>query len=160
MDPRVPAATPWRVLLVEDSRDDAELIEISLREAGLEVECLQAWSITAVQEALREFAPQLVLSDLNLPGFSAEEALALGRYDGTATLRNNLAAMLMDLGRTGEATAHFEAIVAEEQDPTLVTLAWARLVRLYSQQDRAADTNGSFQLSHRARLYPATVKIR
>ncbi len=79
MDPRVPAATPWRVLLVEDSRDDAELIEISLREAGLEVECLQAWSVAAVQEALREFAPQLVLSDLNLPGFSAEEALALVR---------------------------------------------------------------------------------
>lgn len=79
MDPPVVVAGPWRVLLVEDSRDDAELIEISLREAGLEVECLQAWSEAAVREALECFAPQLVLSDLNLPGFSAGEALALVR---------------------------------------------------------------------------------
>ena len=79
MDPPAAAAAPWRVLLVEDSRDDAELIEISLREAGLALECRQAWSMAMVQEALRDFAPQLVLSDLNLPGFSAAEALALVR---------------------------------------------------------------------------------
>ena len=79
MDLPAPAAAPWRVLLVEDSRDDAELIEISLREAGLEVECQRAWSAAAVREALERFAPQVVLSDLNLPGFSAEEALALVR---------------------------------------------------------------------------------
>ena len=79
MDPPAAAAAPWRVLLVEDSRDDAELIEISLREAGLALECRQAWSMAMVQEALRDFAPQLVLSDLNLPGFCAEEALQMVR---------------------------------------------------------------------------------
>jgi DNA-binding NtrC family response regulator len=74
-----PSDAPWRVLLVEDSRDDAELIEIALREAGLAVECRRAWSAKAVAEALAAFAPQLVLSDLNLPGFSGEHALELVR---------------------------------------------------------------------------------
>ena len=70
---------PYRVLLIEDSRDDAELIEIALHEAGLTVECRRAWSAAAVAEALAAFAPQLVLSDLNLPGFSGEDALKLVR---------------------------------------------------------------------------------
>jgi len=79
VDPGEPAAVLRRVLLVEDSRDDAELIEITLREAGMDVECRQAWSMAAVRKALADFDPQLVLSDLNLPGFSAEEARALVR---------------------------------------------------------------------------------
>ena len=66
---------PYRVLLIEDSRDDAELIEIALREGGPAVECRRAWSAKTVGQALEELAPQLVLSDLNLPGFSGAEAL-------------------------------------------------------------------------------------
>lgn len=66
---------PYRVLLVEDSRDDAELIEIVLHEGGLALECRRAWSASTLEDALRELAPQLVLSDLNLPGFSGIEAL-------------------------------------------------------------------------------------
>ena len=54
---------PWRILLVDDSRDDAELTEIA----------------DAVRAALAEFDPQLVISDLNLPGFSGGEALELVR---------------------------------------------------------------------------------
>ena len=72
--PRAPGQ-PYRVLLIEDSRDDAELIEIALREDGSEVECRRAWSADTVGEALEALAPQLVLSDLNLPGFSGLEAL-------------------------------------------------------------------------------------
>ncbi|MGY0561071.1 MULTISPECIES: response regulator [unclassified Luteimonas] len=70
---------PYRVLLIEDSRDDAELISIALRDGGLRVDCTHVWSADAVRQALRDTPPQLVLSDLNLPGFSAEEALALVR---------------------------------------------------------------------------------
>lgn len=72
--PRAPGQ-PYRVLLIEDSRDDAELIEITLREDGPPVECRRAWSAGTVHEALEALAPQLVLSDLNLPGFSGIEAL-------------------------------------------------------------------------------------
>src|SRR5690625_465488 len=70
---------PYRVLLIEDSRDDAELIEIALREGGLAVECHRAWSDATVRAALDGPAAQCVLSDFNLPGFSCMEALALVR---------------------------------------------------------------------------------
>lgn len=66
---------PARVLLVEDSRDDAELIEIALREAMPALECRRAWSADTLREALVAFPPQAVVSDFNLPGFSAAEAL-------------------------------------------------------------------------------------
>ncbi|MGO1541071.1 MAG: response regulator [Luteimonas sp.] len=72
--PRAPGQ-PYRVLLIEDSRDDAELIEIALREDGPAVECRRAWSADTVRDALQALAPQVVLSDLNLPGFSGLEAL-------------------------------------------------------------------------------------
>lgn len=67
---------PHRILLIDDSRDDAELAEIALRDAGLAIESMRVWSREDLARALAEFRPQLVLSDLNLPGFSGEEALA------------------------------------------------------------------------------------
>ena len=70
---------PWRILLVDDSRDDAELTEIALRDAGLAFHCRRADTADKVRAALAEFDPQLVISDLNLPGFSGGEALELVR---------------------------------------------------------------------------------
>ena len=74
-----PQPAPWRVLLVDDSQDDAELAEFALRKAGLDVECLRACTAEEVEQALRGFAPQVVVSDVNLPGFSGVQALALTR---------------------------------------------------------------------------------
>jgi len=74
-----PDAVAWRVLLVDDSQDDAELAEFALRKAGLAVECRRASTAASVEQALRAFAPQVVVSDVNLPGFSGAEALALTR---------------------------------------------------------------------------------
>ena len=72
-------ATTLRLLLVEDSADDAELTQIELAEAGLDVACRRVEDAAGLREALRAFAPDVVLSDLNLPGFSGEAALALVR---------------------------------------------------------------------------------
>lgn len=69
----------WRILIVDDSRDDAELTEIALREAGLRFAARRASTAQEVREALAGFAPHLVISDMNLPGFSGEEARALAR---------------------------------------------------------------------------------
>ncbi len=68
-----------RILLIEDSAEDAELTCIELVDAGLEVECIRVESESAMQGALGEFTPQLVLSDLGLPGFSASRALQIVR---------------------------------------------------------------------------------
>jgi len=65
------------VLLVEDSADDAELAMIELR--GADIECLWVDSEAALQAALDGPAPQLVLSDLNMPGFDGPRALAIVR---------------------------------------------------------------------------------
>jgi two-component system OmpR family response regulator len=68
-----------RVLIVDDSRDDAELTEFALREAGLAVECRSLWREDALAAALEGFVPQLVLCDLNMPGWSGPEAMAAVR---------------------------------------------------------------------------------
>jgi len=72
-------AAPLRVLIVDDSRDDAELTELALRDAGIPVEVRRAYGESGLVDALREFQPQLLLSDVNIPGFSGAEAMGLTR---------------------------------------------------------------------------------
>ena len=72
-------AAPLRVLIVDDSRDDAELTELALRDAGIEVDCRRAYGEAGLAELLDAFRPQLVLSDVNLPGYSGAQALQLSR---------------------------------------------------------------------------------
>lgn len=71
-------AAHWRVLLVDDCADDAELTMIELRAGGVEAECRCVDSESALLATLRSgFVPDLVLSDLNMPGFSGAVARAL-----------------------------------------------------------------------------------
>ncbi|MFT4196628.1 MAG: response regulator [Pseudoxanthomonas sp.] len=70
---------PVRILLVEDSARDAELTCEQLRGAGLEVEFLRVESAPELARALAGFAPDLVLSDLSMPGFSGQQALRMVR---------------------------------------------------------------------------------
>ncbi len=66
-----------RILLVEDSPDDAELLRFALDDAGIAHDLRRVWSRTALLDALRDDAPTLAISDLNLPGFGGVEALRL-----------------------------------------------------------------------------------
>lgn len=66
---------PVRVLLVEDSPEDAELTCEQLLEAGLEAEFQRVDSEAGLRLALERFKPDLVLSDLSMPGFSGHDAL-------------------------------------------------------------------------------------
>ena len=76
---RLPASPGWRVLLVDDCVDDAELAMIQLRGAGLDVECRHVDGEASLLRALADFDPQLVLSDLNMPGFSGQHAFEIVR---------------------------------------------------------------------------------
>ena len=71
-----------RVLMVEDSADDAELTLDVLREEGFDVDCLRVETAGAMQDALAGGNWNVVLSDYNLPCFSADAALSVLKASG------------------------------------------------------------------------------
>lgn len=68
-------AKPFRVLLVEDSPDDAELVELELIRGGLVPSLHRVETEAGMRAALCQNTWDVVLSDFHLPAFSAEEAL-------------------------------------------------------------------------------------
>jgi diguanylate cyclase (GGDEF)-like protein/PAS domain S-box-containing protein len=70
-----------KVLLVEDRVDDAELLLAEMRRRGLPVVSLRVESEPAYTDALRHFAPQLILSDYTLPEFDGPLALRIARRE-------------------------------------------------------------------------------
>ena len=74
---------PLRVLIVEDSRDDAELLEEELRRGGFHLRAsLRVDTAAAMEAALRDGAWDLILSDYSMPLFGGLDALALVRRLG------------------------------------------------------------------------------
>lgn len=68
-----------RVLQVEDSELDAELVLAELEADGIRCEVRVVDDEADYLAALGEFAPHIVLSDLSVPGFSGQHALDLLR---------------------------------------------------------------------------------
>jgi len=68
-----------RVLLVEDSQEDADLILIELGKAGCELVCQRVETEIAMREAMKSGRWDIVISDYNLPRFNARKALAVLR---------------------------------------------------------------------------------
>ncbi|HVR80886.1 MAG TPA: EAL domain-containing protein [Luteimonas sp.] len=66
-----------KVLMVEDSPADADLILHSLRDLPCPVEHALVASEAALREALASFDPDIILSDFSMPGFSGQEALSI-----------------------------------------------------------------------------------
>jgi PAS domain S-box-containing protein len=71
-----------RVLQVEDSPDDAELILRELRRAGYDLESQRVETSVSMVNALCDRDWDLVLSDYELPGFGGLEALRVLRASG------------------------------------------------------------------------------
>lgn len=71
-----------RILIVDDSEDDALLIGRALKRGGSGVEFLRVESAPEMSAALAEGGWDAVISDVNMPGFSATTALALYHQAG------------------------------------------------------------------------------
>lgn len=74
--------TPLRVLIVEDSEFDARILVNVLRKGGYEPSHTRVETAAALQEALREEPWEILLSDYNLPGFNAPDALKILQASG------------------------------------------------------------------------------
>ncbi len=119
---------PLRILLVEDSPEDAELVVDQLLEAGLEIEFVRVDNEPAMRDALAEWMPDIVLSDLSMPGFSGYYALHILREIHPSV------PFIFVSGTMGEETA-VEALQHGANDyiikhqPARLPSAVARLVR-------------------------------
>src|SRR3546814_18828509 len=74
--------TPLRVLIVEDSADDAALLVRELRRGGYEPSHRCVDSAEALIAALDSQAWDLILCDYTMSGFSGTQALSLVRSRG------------------------------------------------------------------------------
>lgn len=124
---------PVRILLVEDDPLDAELILDELRADALAFEARVVDDEGGFDAALDAFAPDLVISDLSLPGFSGYRALERLRA------RSSVTPFVFVSGTIGEEAA----IDALQRGATDYVLK-GRLVRLASVVRRALrDANES-----------------
>lgn len=100
-----PAIAPLRVLLVEDSEDDAMLIERALRRGGLDIVTSRVENAVDLGVALNE-QWDVVICDFALRGFTGIDALALCRANGadfpfiliSGTIGEEIAAAAMKAG--------------------------------------------------------------
>jgi diguanylate cyclase (GGDEF)-like protein len=68
-------ANELRVLMIEDEPMDAELMEAALKRAGYHFVATRVEAENTLSQALTEFAPNVVLSDYELPGYDGLSAL-------------------------------------------------------------------------------------
>src|SRR6267378_1417842 len=75
--------TPLRVLMIEDSEDDAVLLQRELRRGGYDVEFERVDLPGTLKSALDTHAWDLIVSDFSMPHFSGTDALRLLRAEGS-----------------------------------------------------------------------------
>jgi two-component system cell cycle sensor histidine kinase/response regulator CckA len=73
---------PLRVLMIEDSEDDAALLERELRRGDYDVHLERVDESSALEAAFRKQSWDLIISDFSMPHFSGTDALKLLRSKG------------------------------------------------------------------------------
>jgi PAS domain S-box-containing protein len=91
---------PLRALLVEDSEDDAQLLQRELRRGDYEPVCERVDTAEAMEAALEERTWDIVISDHSMPAFSSSAALELLRRKGFVDMP-----FIIVSGRIGEDVA-------------------------------------------------------
>ncbi len=81
-EPAGAALKPLRVLIADDSEDDAMIILRVLCKAGYGPVGERVWTAAGMQEALQKQPWDVVISDYEMPGFGGFEALALLKNSG------------------------------------------------------------------------------
>jgi PAS domain S-box-containing protein len=122
---------PLRVLILEDTPDDADLLELELRRAGydLTVECV--CTAEAMSAALRRRQWDIIISDYAMPGFSGLAAIQVLQQSGLDI------PFILVSGTVGEETA-VAAMKAGASD-YLVKGHLARLTPAIERELREAD---------------------
>src|ERR1051325_6793457 len=117
---------PLKVLIVEDSKDDTELLVHSLRQAGYQPAYVQVQNAKAMRQQLDKEPWDLVISDYVIPGFGGIDALKVAHDSG------HEAPFIIVSGKIGEDVA-IEALQAGANDYLLKD----RLTRIGPAIDRA-----------------------
>jgi PAS domain S-box-containing protein/putative nucleotidyltransferase with HDIG domain len=91
--------TNLRVLIVEDSADDAALVLRELRKSGYHLVCERVETAAAMRAVLHDKPWDIILSDYVIPGFGGMEALLIAKQSGL-----DLPFILVS-GKVGEETA-------------------------------------------------------
>jgi signal transduction histidine kinase len=68
---------PLKILMLEDSEEDAGLIRHELTSQGLKIVTKTVDTRQEFEDAVRNFDPDVILSDHSMPGFNSTEALRL-----------------------------------------------------------------------------------
>ena len=131
------------ILIVEDVATDAELIEREIRRAGIGCAARRVDTETALRDALRNFAPDLVLTDHSMPQLTARDTLRLVAQETpdtpviivTGSLDEEIAAEYMKAGATDYVVKHhLERLGPAVRDPRRAQAALSSL----SPQERRA----------------------
>jgi PAS domain S-box-containing protein len=140
---------PLRVLIIEDSDDDAQLLLRELKRSGYDAEFERVETAEAMQVVLTEKTWDLILSDYTMPKFSA-----LGALEVLKASRFDLPFIIIS-GTIGEETA-VAALKAGAND-FLVKGKFARLGTIIERELREAEvrrdrTRAEEQIRYHARL--------
>ncbi len=69
----------YKALIVEDNRDDAELIKLELKKLDLPFDFAIVDSASELNAFLGKVTPDIVISDFDMPGFTGMDALKIVR---------------------------------------------------------------------------------
>src|SRR3954471_12389046 len=128
-----------RVLLVEDSEEDATLLQIRLRQPQWSAQCKRVQDELALRQALEKEDWDLIISDYVIPGFSGLRALEIVRE-----LDLDIPFIVVS-GMIGEETA-VAAMKAGAHD-YLMKDNLARLVRAVERELREAEIRRARRVS-------------
>ncbi len=131
-----------RLLICEDSDDDAVLIVERLRRGGFDLEYERVETAPAMAASLRRRPPDLVISDYSMPGFSAENALAVLHQSDLDV------PFILVSGRVGDESA--VALMRRGAHDFVLKDAMARLVPAVRRELRQARSRQERRLAQEA----------